>query len=198
MLSKCLSQGFYSCTNIMTKKLGRKGFIQLILPYCCSSPRKSGLELKQVRKWSLCRGHGGMFLTYLLFLACSACSLIEPRPPDQRWHHPQGDLPPWSLIEKMPYSWISWRHFPNWSSFLCDNSSLCQVDTKLASTPSDYVSNVNICSARRPPWRNPPFTYTAPSKFLVLCCMHHPSLSAKHLQRANFLVHTTNIIIDSF
>jgi hypothetical protein len=36
----------------------------------------------------------------------------------------------------MPYSWISWRHFPNWSSCLCDNSSLCQVDTKLASTES--------------------------------------------------------------
>jgi hypothetical protein len=33
----------------------------------------------------------------------------------------------------MPYSWILWRHFPNWSSFLCDNSSLCQVDTNLAS-----------------------------------------------------------------
>jgi hypothetical protein len=29
---------------------------------------------------------------------------------------------PWSLIEKMSYSWTSWRHFPNWSSFLCDNS----------------------------------------------------------------------------
>jgi hypothetical protein len=30
--SKGLSQGFYSCTNIMTKKqLGRKGFIQLTL-----------------------------------------------------------------------------------------------------------------------------------------------------------------------
>jgi hypothetical protein len=77
-----------------------------------------------------------MFLTGLLPLACSACSLIEPRLPAQRWHHPQGDLLPWSLIEKMPYSWISWRHFPNWSSFLCDNSSLCQVDTKLASTHS--------------------------------------------------------------
>jgi hypothetical protein len=38
----------------MTKKqLGRKGFIQLTLPYCCSSPRKSGLELKQVRKQEL-------------------------------------------------------------------------------------------------------------------------------------------------
>jgi hypothetical protein len=50
----CLSQGFYSCTNIMTKKqLRRKGFTQLTLPYCCSSPRKSGLELKQVRKQEL-------------------------------------------------------------------------------------------------------------------------------------------------
>ena len=50
----CLSQGSYSCTNIMTKKqVGRKGFIRLTLPYCCSSPRKSGLELKQVRKQEL-------------------------------------------------------------------------------------------------------------------------------------------------
>jgi hypothetical protein len=38
----------------MTKKqLGRKGFIRLTLPYCCSSPRKSGLELKQGRKQEL-------------------------------------------------------------------------------------------------------------------------------------------------
>jgi hypothetical protein len=38
---KCLSQGFYSCTNIMTKKqLERKGFIRLTLPYCCSSPKE--------------------------------------------------------------------------------------------------------------------------------------------------------------
>jgi hypothetical protein len=35
------------------KQLGRKGFIQLTIPYCCSSPRKSGLELKQVRKQEL-------------------------------------------------------------------------------------------------------------------------------------------------
>jgi hypothetical protein len=34
-------------------KLGRKGFIRLTLPYCCSSPRKPGLELKQVRKQEL-------------------------------------------------------------------------------------------------------------------------------------------------
>jgi hypothetical protein len=36
-----LSQGFYSCTNIMTKKqLGRKGFIQLTLPHCCWPPKE--------------------------------------------------------------------------------------------------------------------------------------------------------------
>jgi hypothetical protein len=27
-------------------------------------------------------------------LACSACSLIEPRLPAQRWSHPQGAFPP--------------------------------------------------------------------------------------------------------
>jgi hypothetical protein len=40
------------------------------------------------------------------------------------------DYQPRALIEKMPYSWISWRHLPKWSSFLCGNSSLCQVDTQ--------------------------------------------------------------------
>ena len=40
-------------TSRLRSKLGRKGFIRLILPYCCSSPRKSGLELKQVRKQEL-------------------------------------------------------------------------------------------------------------------------------------------------
>ena len=45
--------------NIMTKKqLGRKGFIQLTLPYCCSIPRKSGLKLKQVSKQELMQKPG--------------------------------------------------------------------------------------------------------------------------------------------
>jgi hypothetical protein len=35
---------------------------------------------------------GGMFLTGLLPLACSACSLIELRLPAQRWYHSQGEL----------------------------------------------------------------------------------------------------------
>ena len=40
-------------TSWPRSKLERKGFIRLTLPYCCSSPRKSGLELKQVRKQEL-------------------------------------------------------------------------------------------------------------------------------------------------
>jgi hypothetical protein len=39
LVRNCLGQGFYSCTHI---KLGRKGFIQLTFPHCCSS-------LKEVR-----------------------------------------------------------------------------------------------------------------------------------------------------
>jgi hypothetical protein len=40
-------------TSWPRSKLGRKGFIRLTLPHCCSSPRKSGLELKQVREQEL-------------------------------------------------------------------------------------------------------------------------------------------------
>jgi hypothetical protein len=57
----------------------------------------------------------------------SLLSYKNPRLPAQWWSHPQGAFPPWSLIEKMPYSWISWRHFPNWSSCLCDNSSCVKL-----------------------------------------------------------------------
>jgi hypothetical protein len=125
----CLIQSFYSCTNIMTKKqVGEERVYSaytstLLLITKGSQDWNSGRPGSK----SWCRGHGGMFFTGLLALACSACSPIEPRLPGQRWHHPQEDLPTWSLIEKMPYSWILWRHFPNWSSFLCDNSSCVKL-----------------------------------------------------------------------
>jgi len=66
-------------TSWKKNKLGRKGFIWLTLPYCCSSPRKSGLELKQVRKQELMQRPWRDVLTGLPHLACSACSLIEPK-----------------------------------------------------------------------------------------------------------------------
>ena len=109
-------------------KLGRKGFIQLTLPHCCSLPKevrtgtqvgqKAGADAEAMERCSL--------LACFPWLAQPALR-TELRLPAQRWHHPQGALSPWSLIEKMPYSWISWRHFPNWSSFLCDNSSCVKL-----------------------------------------------------------------------
>ena len=113
-------------------KFGRKGFIHLILSTLLlitkgSQDRNSSRS--GYRSWY--RGRGGMFLTGLLPLACSACSLIEPKNTSPEVVPPtMMALPAQSLIEKMPHSWISWRHFPNWSSFLCDNSNLCQVDTQ--------------------------------------------------------------------
>jgi hypothetical protein len=50
----CLSQGFYSCTNIMTKKqVGEERVYSAYTSILLLSPRKSGLELKQVRKQEL-------------------------------------------------------------------------------------------------------------------------------------------------
>jgi hypothetical protein len=65
------------------------------------------------RSW--CRGHGGMFLTGLLLLACGLLSffLIEPRTASP----PTEALRTWSLVEKIPYSWISWGIFSTESPF---------------------------------------------------------------------------------
>jgi hypothetical protein len=128
-LGVCFIQGFYSCTNIMTKKqVGEERVYSaytFILLFITKRSQDWNSSRSESRSW--CRSHGGMFFTGLLPLVCSACSLIEPSLPAQRWSHPQGAFPPWSLIEKMPYSWISWRHLPNWSSFLCDNSSCVKL-----------------------------------------------------------------------
>ena len=121
--------------NIMIKNQVRKERIysSLYFQTAVHHYRKSGLELRQVRKQELMQ-RPWRDATYwlaspgLLSLLSYRTQVYQPR--DGRWSHPQGAFPPWSLIEKMPYSWISWRHLPNWSSFLCDNSSLCEVDTQ--------------------------------------------------------------------
>jgi hypothetical protein len=131
----CLRVCIPAQTSWPRSKLGRKGFIQLTLPHCSSSRKEvrtetyTGQELGS-RSW--CRSHGGVVLTGLLPLPCSAYFLLEPRttspemaPPTMGWA-----LSAWSVIEKMPYSWISWRQFLKEGSFLWDSSNLCQVDTQ--------------------------------------------------------------------
>jgi hypothetical protein len=72
---------------------------------------------------------------------------IEPRtispvmaPPTLGW-----SLSYWSLIEKMPYNWNSWRHFLNWGSFLSDDSSLCQVGTEKQPVKGLIIISSFIC-----------------------------------------------------
>jgi hypothetical protein len=117
-------------TSWPRSKMGRKRFIHLKTPHHSSSPKevRSGTQAGQEA------GADAEAMEGCYLLACSACFLIEPKTTSPEMVPPTRGPPIWSLIEKMPYSWNSWRHFPNWSSFLCDNSSLRQVDTKLAST----------------------------------------------------------------
>ena len=77
----CLSQGFYSCTNIMTKKqLGKKGFTQLTLPHCCSSPKEVRTETQTGQEAGAdAEAMEGCSLLACFPLACSAYSLLEPK-----------------------------------------------------------------------------------------------------------------------
>jgi hypothetical protein len=137
LLIWCLSQGFYSCTNIMTKKqFGEERIYSAYnstLLFITKGSQDWNSSTSGSRSWYW--GYGGILLTGLLPLACSACFFIEPKttslgmaPLKMGW-----GLPPWPLIEKIPYSWISWKQFLKEDSFLCDNSTLCQNDTQIMS-----------------------------------------------------------------
>jgi hypothetical protein len=76
---QCLSQGFYSCTNIMTKNQVGEGRVYSAYTSTLLFITKGSQDWNSSRAGSRswCRGHGGMLLTGLLPLACPACSLIE-------------------------------------------------------------------------------------------------------------------------
>jgi hypothetical protein len=74
-----ISQGFYSCANMTKSKLGRKGFIQLTLPYCCSSPKEVGTGTQAGQEADAEAMEGYYFLACFPWLAQLACFLIEPK-----------------------------------------------------------------------------------------------------------------------
>jgi hypothetical protein len=94
----CLSQGFYSCTKHHDQEASGRGkglFIQLTLPRCCSSPKKSGLELKQIRKQELMQ-RPWRDVTYWL-ASPGLLSFLSYRTQDYQprgWRHPQWAHPP--------------------------------------------------------------------------------------------------------
>jgi len=102
-----LVKSFYSCTNIMAMKLAGEERVYSAYTSTLLFITKGSQDWNWSRSW--CRGHGGMLLTGFLPLACSACSLIESKTTSPRIALPTVGwvLPAWSLIEKMPYSWLS-------------------------------------------------------------------------------------------
>jgi hypothetical protein len=95
----CLSQGFYSCTNIMTKKqVGEERVYSAYtstLLFITKGRQDWNSSRSGSRSW--CRGHGGMFLTGLPPLACSAYFLIEPKTTSSRMAPPIRG--PWYLVK---------------------------------------------------------------------------------------------------
>jgi hypothetical protein len=94
--ASCLSQGFYSCTNIMTKKqVGEErvysAYTSMLLLITKGSQDWNSSRSGS-RSW--CRGHGGMFFTGLPPLACSACSLIAPKTTSPEMAPPTRGLSP--------------------------------------------------------------------------------------------------------
>ena len=82
-------------TSCPKNKLGWKWFIQRILPHCSSSSKQDRTATQTGqdpggRSW--CRDQGGVLLTGLLLLICSACFLIESGPTPQGWHCLSWDL----------------------------------------------------------------------------------------------------------
>jgi hypothetical protein len=150
---QCLSQGFYSCTNIMTKKqVGEERIYPAYTSTLLLFITKGSQDWNSSRSWSRSRyrGHGGLLLTGLLPIACSACFLIEPKTTSPEMVLPVRSPLPWSLIEKMPYSWISWRHFLKGGSLLCDNSRLCQADTQNQPVQSILMLNADNSIKKTP------------------------------------------------
>jgi hypothetical protein len=133
--SRCWS--FYCCTNHYDQEAswGGTGLFSLHFHIAIHHQRKSGHELTQGRNLEA-GADAEQVMEGCCLLACSPglLSLFSYRTQDGHTHNPS---PP-SLIEKMPYSWSSWKHFLNGGSFLCDTSSLCRVDTQ--SQPLECLS----------------------------------------------------------
>jgi hypothetical protein len=129
----CLSQGFYSCTNIMTKKqVGEERVYSAytsILLFITEGSQDWKSSRKQSRSW--CRGHGGMFFTGLLAYP-GLFSLLSYRIQDYQPRDGPTHKEPLPLI-------TNWENalqldlmeaFPQLKLLSLSYLQLCQVDIK--------------------------------------------------------------------
>jgi hypothetical protein len=77
-------------TSWPRSKLGRKGFIRLTLPCCCSSPK----EVRTGTQAGQGAGADAEAMEGCSFLACLACSLIEPKTTSPEMVPPTRGLAP--------------------------------------------------------------------------------------------------------
>lgn len=74
-------------------------------------------------------------LRWLLYpWLCQSASLEKSAPLTHGWNYPEltETCTIWLINNKISYSLILWSHFLSWGSLLFDESSLCQLDIKLA------------------------------------------------------------------
>jgi hypothetical protein len=93
---ECLSQGFYSCTNIMTKK--QVGEERIYLAYTSTRLFITKGKLKLTQGRNLEAGAVAEAMKGCCLLACfpwlaQLAFLQNPGLPAQGWHHPQWALP---------------------------------------------------------------------------------------------------------
>jgi hypothetical protein len=84
------------------------------------------------------------WLAFLGLLILLSYRIQDDQPGDGTSHNGLSHL--WSLIEKVSYSWISWRHFLKGGFFLCDNSNLCQIHTQNQPAQLAKIFTYSICS----------------------------------------------------
>lgn len=82
-----------------------------------------------------------VLLTGLLFIASSACFLQKPGVPATMGWAFSYQLLVMKMLSRLTYNPILWRHFLSRSSFLSDDSNLCQVDIKTSqhTSPAETV-----------------------------------------------------------
>jgi hypothetical protein len=111
-VTPCLSQGFYSCTNIMTKKqVGEERVYSAYTSTLLSISKevRTGTQARQ----KLMQKPWRDILYWLASPGLLSLLSYRTETTSPEMVSPTRGLSPRSLIEEIPYSWISWRHFPN-------------------------------------------------------------------------------------
>lgn len=145
-----LSLGYYSCDKTSwPRQLDEERGYLAYMSFCSSRLKvvraraQTGQEAGG-RNWH--RSHGGVLLIGLLPMTCSVWFCTETRTISPKLNPPTMDwvVTRQSLILKMLYNTIIWRHFFfSWGSLLSVIGSLCQVEINRANALCLYDNRIS-------------------------------------------------------